>query len=78
MARLTQSFRFLSLPDFSSLTLQRPSSCCLSVSHRRASLTCGSSLVNPSRESESSEDSKSVNQKGYVNLVQKVGAFRSG
>ena len=59
-------------------TFHEPLSCCLVINHSTAVLIRWSSILNSKGERESSEDNRSVNQKGKENLVQKLTIARSG
>ncbi len=77
IARLSQSVSALSAP-LTIFNSQTPLDRCLATNQASACLIPVSCRSNPSRDNESSDDKRSVNQNGYENFVQKTAALLSG
>jgi len=74
IARLSQRVSALSAP-LTIFNSQTPLDRCLATNQASACLIPVSCRSNPSRDNESSDDKRSVNQNGYVNFVQKTAAL---
>ena len=77
IARLSQSLSALSAP-LTIFNSQTPLDRCLATNQASACLISVSCRPNPSRDNESSDDKRSVNQNGYENFFQKTAALLSG